>query len=68
MVIVLKEDLQLERTESGGVFLRGDRFDSRNWNISEDDLNYYIHGLNVSNGYSSSNYLTIPKYAAYKEG
>ena len=35
--------------------------------ITEDDLNFYVHGVN--NEYPAgyfSNYLTVPKYAAYR--
>jgi len=44
----------------------GDRFDSRNFYISEDALNIYIHDINVDTGFSKCN-LTLPQYTVIVE-
>jgi hypothetical protein len=50
-----------------GGYSQGEVFDSREFYITEDGMNYYIHGIIYDTGYSSSNYMPIPKYAVRVE-
>lgn len=59
--------MTLRCVHSYRMFRFGDVLQEECKRVSEDHLNYYVHGVNDDNGYSQSNFLTLPKYAFVRE-